>query len=69
MENMDNYEKLQFAAKQISKLIILQKGWRDGQFMIEGEVIEFEEELKTKLKQKFAAIRSETITTLNSITP
>ena len=66
---MDNYEKLQFAAKQISKLIILEKAWRAGQYEIEGEIVVFDEALKTKLKQKFASIRSEIINSLNSITP
>jgi len=67
---MDNYELLQFTAKQASKLIRLEKAWRDGQIEIEGEtVLIFDEALKTKLKQKFAAIRTEIINALNSITP
>lgn len=66
---MDNYELLQFAAKQISKLIKLEQAWRDGQIEIEGEVVVFDAALKTKLKQKFAAIRTDCITALNGVTP
>ena len=66
---MDNYEKLQFAAKQISKLILLEKAWRAGQYEIEGEIIVFDEALKAKLKQKFASTRTDTIDALNAITP
>ena len=67
---MDNYEKLQLTAKQISKLIRLEKAWRAGQIEVGDEtVLIFDAALKTKLKQKFASIRSETITALNSITP
>ena len=66
---MDNYEKLQFAAKQISRLIRLEKAWRDGQYEIEGEIIVFDAALKTKLKLKFDSIRTEIINSLNSITP
>jgi len=66
---MDNYEKLQFAAKQISRLIRLEKAWRDGQYEIEGEIAVFDAALKTKLKLKFDSIRTEIINSLNSITP
>jgi len=66
---MDNYEKLQFAARKISKLIQLEKAWRAGQYEIEGEIVVFDEALKTKLKQKFAVIRTEIINSLKSITP
>ena len=66
---MDNYEKLQFAAKQISKMIRLEKAWRDGQYEIEGEIVVFDAALKTKLKQKFDSIRTEIINSLNGITP
>ena len=66
---MDNYERLQFAAKQISRLIRLEKAWRDGEYEIEGEIVLFDSELKTKLKQKFDSIRTEIINSLNSITP
>jgi len=66
---MDNYEKLQFAARKISKLIQLEKAWRAGQYEIEGEIVVFDEALKTKLKQKFAVIRTEIINLLKSITP
>lgn len=66
---MENYELLQSAAKDISKLIRLEQAWRDGQLEIEGEIIVFDQAYKTKLKQKFASIRSDIITALNSITP
>jgi len=66
---MDNYEKLQIAARKISKLIQLEKAWRAGQYEIEGEIVVFDEALKTKLKQKFAVIRTEIINSLKSITP
>ena len=66
---MDNYENLQFAAKQISKLIRLEQAWRAGEFLIEDEKIIFDEVFKTKLKQKFASIRTETIEALNAIAP
>lgn len=66
---MNNQEKLQFAAKQISKLIRLEQAWRAGEYEIEGEIVVFDAALKTKLKQKFSAIRTEIINTLNSITP
>ena len=66
---MDNYELLQKAAKNISKLISLEKAWRDGGYDIEGEIVVFDTVLKLKLKQKFALIRTEIINALNSITP
>jgi len=65
---MDNYEKLQFAAKQISKLIKLEQAWRDGQIEIEGEIVVFDAALKTKLKQKFANLRIDLISAVNSVT-
>ena len=67
---MDNYENLQFAAKQISKLIRLEEVWRQAQIVVEGEVVaDIGPVVQTKLKQKFAAIRAECIDALNSITP
>ncbi len=67
---MDNYENLQFAAKQISKLIRLEEVWRQAQIVVEGEVVaDIGPAVQTKLKQKFAAIRAECIDALNSITP
>lgn len=66
---MDNYEQLQFASKQISKLIRLETAWRAGQYEIEGEVIVFDAAMKTKLKQKFASIRTKSIDALNNVTP
>ena len=66
---MDNTELLQQAAKDISKLIRLEQAWRAGQVEIEGEVIVFDQAYKTKLKQKFASIRSDCIDALNAITP
>jgi len=66
---MSNEELLQRASKDISKLIRLEQAWRDGQIVIEGETIVFDQAFKTKLKQKFASIRSECIDALNSITP
>ena len=65
---MDNYEKLQFAAKQISRMIRLEKAWRDGQIMIEDQTIIFDAAVKTNLKQKFNAIRAECIIAINGIT-
>ena len=66
---MDNYEKLQFAARQISKLIRLEQAWREGQIEIEGEIVVFDAALKTKLKQKFAALRTDCIAALNGVIP
>lgn len=66
---MNNYENLQFAAKQISKLIRLEAAWRAGQIEIEGETIVFDAALKTKLKQKFASIRTDCIDALNGVSP
>lgn len=66
---MDNYEKLQFAARQISKMIRLEQAWREGQMEIEGETVVFDATLKTKLKQKFAALRTECIAALNGVIP
>ncbi len=66
---MDNQEKLQFAAKQTSKLIRLEQAWRDGEYVIEGEKVVFDAALKAKLKQKFASIRTEAINALNGVTP
>lgn len=66
---MDNYERLQFAAKQISKLIRLEQAWRAGQIEIEGEIVVFDAALKTKLKQKFAAIRTDCIIAINGVSP
>ena len=67
---MDNYELLQTAAKNISKLIRLEKAWREGQIEVGDETpLIFDEALKTRLKQQFASIRTEVITALNSITP
>ena len=67
---MDNYEKLQFAAKQISKLIRLEQVWRESQIVVEGEVVaDIGPAVQTKLKQKFASIRSDCIDALNGITP
>ena len=67
---MDNYEKLQFAAKQISKLIKLEQAWRAGHVEIEGEVVAtFGPATQTALKQKFASIRTEAIDALNGVTP
>lgn len=67
---MDNYERLQLAAKNISRLIRLEKAWRDGHVEVDGEVVAmFGPEVKTALKQKFASIRTETINSLNGVTP
>lgn len=67
---MDNYERLQSAAKNISKLIRLEQAWRDGQVVIEDEVVAtFGPATETLLKQKFASIRTETIDALNGIAP
>jgi hypothetical protein len=67
---MDNYEKLQFAAKQISKLIRLEQVWRQAQIVVEGEVVaEIGPAVQTKLKQKFASIRTKCIAALNGVTP
>jgi len=66
---MNNYEKLQFAAKQISRMIRLEQAWRDGQIVIEDEIVIFDPALKTKLKQKFVTIRADCINALNGITP
>jgi len=65
---MNNYEKLQFVAKQISRMIRLEQAWRDGQIMIEDETIIFDAAVKTNLKQKFNAIRTECITAINRVT-
>ena len=67
---MDNYELLQLAAKNISKLITLEKAWRDGHVVIDGVVVAtFGPAVETALKQKFASIRTETIDALNGVTP
>ena len=66
---MDNEKKLQRAAKLVSKMIRLEQVWRAGQIDIDGEIITLDQALKTKLKQKFAAHRTECINALNSITP
>ena len=67
---MDNYEHLQFAAKQISKLIRLEQAWRDGHVEIEGEVVAtFGPATQTVLKQKFASIRTDCIAALNAVSP
>lgn len=66
---MDNYERLQLAARNISKLIRFEKAWREGQYEVDGEIVVFNEEFKTRIKQKFAAIRTETIAALNGIVP
>ena len=67
---MDNYERLQFAAKQISKLILLEETWRQAQIVIEGEVVaDIGPAVQTKLKLKFRDIRAQCITALNNILP
>ena len=66
---MDNYERLQFAAGQVSKMIQLEKAWREGQIEIQGEVITFTPELKAKFKANFVSLRAATIDALNNIRP
>ena len=67
---MDNYEKLQLAAKQISMLIRLEQVWRQAQIIVDDVVVsDIGPAVKIQLKQRFAAIRIEIINALNSITP
>lgn len=67
---MDNYELLQLAAKKISRLIRLEKAWRDGHVEIDGDVVAtFGPATQTLLKQKFATIRSDCIEALNGVAP
>lgn len=64
---MNNYERLQFAVQQVSKMIQLEKAWREGQVVIQGEVVPFTPELKVRFKQNFASLRTATIDALNNI--
>ena len=67
---MDNYELLQTAAKNISKLIRLEELWRASEISVDDVVVaDIGPAVQTKLKQKFATIRTETVNAINGVSP
>lgn len=62
-----NYEILQECSQKISSLIELEKQHRAKMVCIEGEELEFPEELVDNFRRKFQTIKVEVIVTLNQI--
>ncbi len=68
MPNHDEHaELLQKCSQNVSSLIQLEKKHHDKMVHIEGEALEFPEELIQTLKQKFRNTRVITIVALNQI--
>jgi len=69
-EEMTNYEKLQAAAKLMSKMIRLEERYRIGKIALEdGGDLDIPADRITALKQRFAAVRTEHIALLESVAP
>lgn len=67
-EELSNAEKLQACSKLMSRLILLEKVYRQGTVLVDDETYDFPDAFKNTLKAKFATLRSELIAELRSIT-
>ena len=67
-EDLTNYDKLQHCSAQLSRLIRLEEAYRAGVLKVDDVLVTLEPVTVDKLKTRFAAIRQDIISTLNSIT-